>query len=465
MVLSRRALVLAGSPMVLAAVAYPAMRAAAADPASPDGPWVEASTVGIASGNSGTANRAALVSALSNSSSFVYLPAGDYAVDNTGSDLVVTSFAGRLTLLPGARLVFADNTRRGIVFHGGTGAFLDGLTTTFATAPAARVNAQECILIEEAVDTRVEGVSVTGSAAAGLLFRNCVRPTVTGATIRGTMADGLHFANCQDGRADQVTTADTGDDGVAFVNYASGPANTGGLATSLSVTRSRSRGVSVVGQSGVTIRDAVVDTTVGHGTYCAYEAAWATRVPDDVRFERVHVTAGGAWTAAAGGGTNCGLRISGAGRVSAASVSIDAPGAHGVFVSTTTAATLTDVTVTGAPGNGFTLQGGSPVLDRLSATRTQGIGVTVSGTTRLDYGTLTLRDTALTHTTHRALNVENAGTVVGSRVWVIDDQATATGYVVGAYGTQTGTLGAIAAEVTSRALTVDDPSKLTYTRV
>jgi hypothetical protein len=449
-----------GAAGVAGALAHPGT--AVAVPAA-GGMWTPVTDLGVAPANTPAANRAALVAALSNSPAAVYFPPGDYRVDNSGDDVVIAAFAGEAVMAPGARILFTDNTRRGLLFRGGDGARFHGLSTAFVTAPPSRVDTRECLLFDTTTDTYVEDVRIHGSAAAGLLFWRCVRPTVVGALITATMADGLHFANCQDGRADRITTIDTGDDGVAFLNYASGPAHTGGLATGISVTRSKSRGVSVVGQSGVTVRDAFVDTTAGPGLLCAYEANWSTRVPDDVSFERVRITAGGAWLVDGIGGNNAGLRITGAGRVTASHIGVDGAGAHGVHVAGSGTVTLLDITVGRTPGSGFLLQGGTHVVDRLTAAETAGIGFNANGCERLDYGTVIVRNTAKTHATHRAVNVENTARVYGTRVWVIDTQATITGWVVGAFGTQKGTLGTIVGQVNGRAPAIDNPSGLGYT--
>jgi hypothetical protein len=462
MAVTRRTFLLAVLPGLVATVTRPA--AASVEPLGSSGGYVPAPELGIAPANSGATNRANLVAALSNSAVSVLFPPGDYRIDNGGTDVVVADYAGELAMQSGARLLFTDNTRRGLVFRGGTGARLYGLATAFASPPASRQTAQECVTFDTSSDPYLENVRIDGSAAAGLLFWRCVRPTVSGATIANTMADGLHFANCRDGRADHITTVDTGDDGVAFVNYASGPANTGGLATDISVTRSKSRGVAVVGQSGVTVRDVTVDTTVGHGLYCAFEAAWNTRVPTDVRFERARVYRGGQWTAAAGGGSNSGLRVSDAGTVTLDAITVEEPGAHGAFVSRSTA-TLRDVNVRSAPASGCNLQGGTYVVERLVAEQTNGIGFTASNSDRVEYGTITLRNTARTHATHRAVNVENVAYVLGGRLWVHDTQQPATGYVVGAFGTQRGTLGTIVDLVDSRGVVVDNPSGLSHTLI
>jgi hypothetical protein len=458
---SRRTALLLGVPAAAAAALVARPGAASAD--APAAGFVLATDLGIYpesdTRGDGTANRAALVTALSNSTVWVQFAPGDYAIDNSGPDVVIGSYSGRLVMQPGARLVFTNSTSKGLVFNGGTGARLSGLTSIF-TNPGTRVDAQECILFQNSTDTYLEDVQISGSAAAGLVFWQCVRPAVVGATISGTMADGLHFANCQDGRADQITTSNTGDDGVAFVNYASGPPNTGGLATNISVTNSMSRGVAVVGQSGVTVRDVTIDTTVGHGLYCAYELKWATRTPTDVLFSGAEVRHAGTT------GVNCGVRIDQAGTVKITSVTVDTPGQHGVFVTggttTTSDVTLCNVTVTNTPGSGFNVQHSTCLLDRVTAAETNGIGLTATGCALLAYGTVTMRNTAKTHTTHRAINMDSNASVYGGGAWIYDTNNPATGYVVGAYGTQQGGLGVIADLVDSRDLVIDDPSGLSH---
>jgi hypothetical protein len=230
------------------------------------------------------------------------------------------------------------------------------------------------------------------------------------------------------------------------------------------VTRSKSRGVAITGQSGVTIRDVTVDTTVGHGLFCAYEQSWNTRVPTDVRFERGRVIRGGAWTAAPGGGTNCCVRVNAASTVTIDGITADTPGAHGVFLTASTV-TITDVTVRNTPGSGFNLQTGTYLVDQLTAEQTNGVGFNVNGCQRLEYGTVTLRNTAITHTSHSAAVVQNTPYVFGVRLWVYDNQQPPTGYVIGAFGAQRGTLGTVVDLVDGGDVVINNTSGLTVTKI
>jgi hypothetical protein len=475
--LSRRTVLRVGAPVVaLSAMAAAGGVALAASDKSASGDPVSAPDLGIAAGNDPAANRANLIKALSRSAVSVTFPPGDYLLDNSGAGVIIDSFAGALTMQKDARFVFTDPTSPGLVFHRGTGAVVSGLTTAFQTKPAKRQAAQECVKFDGAVDAWVLNVNIDGSAAAGLLFWRCVRPTVQGAYIRDTMADGLNFSNCQDGRADNVTTDNTGDDGLAFDNYASGPANTGGVATNISVTRSKSRGVAVMGQSGVTIQDVTVNNTVGHGVHVGYSAKWNTRVPTGVIVKGAQITGGGAGTDGKGG-VNCGVRVETAGVVALTTVAVDKPGAHGVFVTSSAAdktvsgetipvatVTITGVSVTSSPATGINLQAGAHTVNSATVHGVDGIGLFASDCKRLTYGVLTLRNTARRHKTHRAVSLENNAKVAGTKLWIYDDHRPATGYVVGAYGPQHGRLGVIVDRVTARHILVDNPSGLSYTK-
>jgi hypothetical protein len=459
MAVSRRRFVLLATPgLAAAAVAYPGTASAAPAYAAE---WIPAADLGVTPTNGATANRVNLVAALTNSTVCAVFPPGDYLIDN-GTDALIAGFGGQLVFQPGARLVFTDNTKSGIIFDDAVGPTLYGLNVTFVTEPPTRVTAEECVLFRNVTDPYLEDVRINGSAAAGLLFYRCVRPTVVGALITNTRADGLHFANCQDGRADRITTVDTGDDGVAFVNYASGPAHTGGLGTHLSVTRSLARGIAVVGQSGVTIRDSSVHGTERFGLYCASETG--IRVPTDVWFERIRVYQGGAWQPR-GLPPRFGVTIDGVGTVTMVGITVEEPGTRGVSAIRGGAVTLTDAIVRKAPEDGFNLQDGTYQVDRLTADDTGGVGFYATGNERVEYGTITVRNTAKTARLKRAVTLENNAYVVGERIWVYDTQAAASGYIVGAYGTQRGNLGLVVDRIASRDVSLENVSGLGFSRL
>jgi Right handed beta helix region len=154
---------------------------------------------------------------------------------------------------------------------------------------------------------RIEQVRVEGFEGAGLLFESCLRPVVAGARVRKTSADGVHFANCGQSLAQDIDCQDTGDDGLAFVNYRRLPDAAGGTARRVIVTNSNARGITVVGQSGVTVSDFKVTRTRGSGIYVAQEDSYGTRTPHDTVFENGSVDHAGMIDGRAG--NKCGAEI------------------------------------------------------------------------------------------------------------------------------------------------------------
>ena len=107
MVVSRRkALMLSAASGLVAATAHPGTASAA----PPLAGYVPAPDLGVSPANSAATNRANLVAALSGSAVCVLFPPGDYRIDNSGQNIVISDYAGELVMQPGARLVFTDNT-------------------------------------------------------------------------------------------------------------------------------------------------------------------------------------------------------------------------------------------------------------------------------------------------------------------------------------------------------------------
>lgn len=456
----RRFLAVSGTAAV--AVSLVPTRASATAISAPD--------LGITPGGNPTTNRNNLVAALQNSSTAITFPSGDYGLDNSasanagGSRIAIVNYSGSFDMQSGARLVFTDNTQGGILFQNGSGTQLTGVTATYATLPTVRRD-MPCLDMEDVTSPTVSNLTVTGSPGSGFIFGRCTNPSIENSHINQTTADGLDFFNCQDGYANLIYTDQTGDDGVAFVNYADGPDYTGGLATNLQVTNSKARGVTVIGQSDVTIDHFGVNWSSASGVLVAYDSSFNTRVPDNVTFQNGFTYNGGALTGGQSGNT-FGLEWNTVGEIFFTHVDIQTPGSRGVCGNAAGGIVhLTDVTVSGTPAGGFNVADGTYYLDSLSATNTGDIGFAASGCTLLHYGTLTATDTSKTASLRRAFDFENNTTIDGSagQLWIYDDQATPTGYVAGFYGTQSGNLGTIYDRITNGDLVIEDSSGLPYT--
>lgn len=363
----------------------------------------------------------------------IILAGGDYAIDNSAGYLTATNFAGVLEFRSNARLVFTTNTKGGLKFSGGTGAVIRNANIVYSVAPSVRQDDQYALFFSATTDTIVENPYITSSPSAGVLFDQCVRPTIKDVTIATSLADGVHFANCQDGKAIGVTTLDTGDDGLAFVNYASSANYTGGIATNVLVRNSKSRGISVVGQSDVTITGFEVDGTSSVGIYTAYESAYGTRVPANVKWSAGLVKNAG--TVSPLSGNQFGAEFSGVTSVSYDDVKIVGGSSRGMSgIASSGVVEIKDVTIDGAGANGAELTAANLIINNLVAKSTAGTGINIINSGNVMAGALRAYNTSTSGGLNRAISFENNTRILVDGITIIDDQVTPTGYVLGVYG-------------------------------
>lgn len=411
---------------------------------------VPASSLGIRPSNTAAENRAAFIEGLTGFDGHVAFEAGDYLFDNSdpkddNSGITVQDFIGKLTLLPGARIVFTDPAERGVWFRGGEGAVVEGWNSAFRTKPTERSNARELLAFYDTIDTFIFNCRMEGSAAAGLLFGECIRPQVIGATIRNTMADGLHFANCEDVRASNILTQNTGDDGLAFVNYGGRSDRRGGIAANIRVYRADARGISVVGQSEVTVSNFFVDTTAASGLIVAQEQSYNTRVPSDVRLSNGIVKNAGTMPGSAGpedGTPRDGIFLSSVGEnVEINDIRIVSPHEHGInalYANNDRQIHLSNVYIKDAGSGGVLLREQAEVfLDEILVDGSEGVGFSFMDNDRLNYGRLVAINTCRSDPSNRAFNFERNRRIHGEllQIEATDSQAAHIGAEVNASGT------------------------------
>lgn len=435
--------------------------------------------------NAAIQNRENLVNALRYSSTNVIFPPGDYYIDNSTAEperglhpsgyIVIDGYEGELTMESDARFVFTDNERSGLYFYTGTDAKFRGFTSAFQTAPANRLSTAGALTFDNTSDTMVEDTQIYGSPGAGVIFFKSIRPSVYGAVIKGTMADGLHFANCQNGKADDIFAENTGDDGLAFVNYNNegDPDHSGGYATNITVKDGKGRGITVIGQSGVTIDGFTVDGTSFSGLMGAYDEFFNTRVPANALFMNGEVYNAGTVVDPAGKiGNHIGIEIDAVDSVEFRNIKVVSPADRGVTAVATREVSgtategmirLTNIEVQDAPAGGFTLLGGTQYLDDLTVRDVGGRGVYVGNSELANYGKLTSINASKTDTLRRAFDFEHNARVEGGELHVVDNQASPTGYKISTYGTQSGTLGTVYDQVSNGNLVIDNFSGLDYT--
>jgi parallel beta-helix repeat protein len=360
-------------------------------------PAVNVQTLGAnPNGTNAAATTAAFQTAFTNyPTGQITVPAGTYAIDNSAGWLTVNNFSGSLVFEGGATLMFTSNEMGGLLFIGGSGATITGLTANYSTVPTYRNSPNEMIKFSGTTNTTVTNITVYNSPAAGILFYDSVNPKVTNATVIDSWADGLNFSNCQNAQVTNLTTENTGDDGLSFLNYEQYPNLTGGLAQNISITNSQARGIAVVGQSNVTVNGFQVKGTASSGVLVAQDTYYNTRIPANVLIE--NGTISGAGTVLPLGGNQYGIEynsqtsatftnitvtgslgpgMSGAapsGSVTASGITVESPGpgSPGFLFYQTKTVHLTNLTANGTPSYGFMFyESGQIIASGLTAINT-----------------------------------------------------------------------------------------------
>ena len=137
----------------------------------------------------------------------------------------------------------------------------------------------------------IDGVVVTGSAAAGVFSYGAQHFTLDRVQVRDTRADGIHMTNGSAyGTVSGPQVSRSGDDGVAVVSYESDGKPCHDITVSSPVIRTTTggRGLSVVGGHDVSYRDIDVDRSAAAGVYLACEGDPYNTFPT----QRVMVTGG-----------------------------------------------------------------------------------------------------------------------------------------------------------------------------
>jgi hypothetical protein len=128
---------------------------------------------------------------------------------------------------------------------------------------------------------RLDGITITGSAAAGVFLDGASNFVLNRVTVRDSRADGIHMTRgSNNGQVNNPLTERTGDDGVAVVSY--GPQFVGvneppcrNITIESPVVNGTTfgHGVTVRGGENITYRNVQVSGTSGAGVFIDTEAA------------------------------------------------------------------------------------------------------------------------------------------------------------------------------------------------
>jgi len=397
----------------------------------------------------------AAFAALGSGKGTVYVPQGDYIINNSSGPFTVNNFNGTFLFAGGARIVMTTQSQQGVKFTNGAGAKLQNIDMTYQSAVA--VGGKEAFIVSSTTDIAVDNFRLEASPSSGLIFLQSVRPKASNIYIEHTMADGLDFFNDQDAQVTNLTAYDTRDDGLAFVNFTSGYYNyTGGTATNISVASTTGRGIAIMGQSNVTVSNFSISTTSDPAVLVGQDTVFGTRIPGNVVVSNGLVQNVGVLAQRAGDGDDqFGVEYGTTqGIISFSDIHILGGVSRG-FSGSTSAGTVrvSNIFVNGnGAGPAIALNGPAIDADNLTAQNTPSYGIYISGSTNVSAKNLTAIDTALTDSLHRAVWFESNTNVQASGINVIDDQGSATGYIVGGATNTAGNINDIQGTITNGTL-------------
>jgi polygalacturonase len=424
---------------------------------------VNVQTLGAHSdGTNAAATTAAFQTAFNNyPTGQITVPAGTYAIDNSAGWLTVNNFSGQLVFEGGAQLMFTSNEMGGLLFIGGSGATITGLTANYSTLPTYRNSPNEMIKFSGTTNTTVTNIAVYNSPAAGILFYDSTNPKVTNATVTDSWADGLNFSNCSNAQITNLTTLNTGDDGLSFLNYAQYPNLTGGLAQNITINHSAARGIAIMGQSNVTVNGFQIQDTSSSGVLVAQDTFYNTRVPSNVLIE--NGTISGAGTVTPLGGNQYGIEYNSQTSVTFTNITTTGslgPGLSGM--SPNGSVTVSGVTVespgAGSPGFLF-YQTGTVHATNLTANATPSYGFMFYQSSQIVANGLTAIDTGQTDPLRRAIWFEDSTSISATTLDIVS--AAGDAYIVGCYTdvgytNPSGTVKTISAQLTAATLSIQN---------
>ncbi|MDR8401749.1 glycoside hydrolase family 55 protein [Paraburkholderia sp. USG1] len=215
----------------------------------------------------------ALTVAAQNGSS-VTIPAGTFVYSNViNVNGIALSGVGKTSILK------ATNVNGEAIHLTGTGGSLSNFAVT--TAANSRLSAWETAMvwIDAAKNFTVQGLTVTGSASAGIFNSGGQGGTIQNNTVQNTLADGITNTNGANGTVISGNLVKgTGDDGISIVSYANAP-----IVQNITVKNNTvagqvgGRGLTTVGGSNITYTGNVVDNADSYASlYIAAESEYNT---------------------------------------------------------------------------------------------------------------------------------------------------------------------------------------------
>lgn len=216
----------------------------------------------------------ALTAAAANGGS-VSIPAGTFVYSNmlNANGIAVTG-VGKASILK------ATNPANEAIHLTGTGGSLSNFAMTSAATTRSDGAWQTAMVwVDGATNFTVQGLTITGSASAGIFNNGGQGGTIQNNTVQNTLADSITNTNGANGTliTGNLVTG-SGDDGISIVSYAGGPIVQNITVKNNTVTgQVWGRGLSVVGGNNITYTGNVVDNPDSYADlYIASESEYNT---------------------------------------------------------------------------------------------------------------------------------------------------------------------------------------------
>lgn len=371
-------------------------------------------------------------------------PPGTYAFDNRLLHQI-NDYTGTLRFAAGARLLCRDPGRTGLYFYQGSPR-IEGLVLTAARPRDGRELDAPMLYLNSCRRPVLDNVRVEGGAGAGIVLRQSPDATLTGIRVRDVLADGVDLFNCSGFTLSDVATEQTGDDGVAILDYRDGPRITGGTLRNIRVRSSDTRGITLVGPSGVTLDGFSIEDTRGSGLLIGEDASNGLRVPDRCTVVNgVIRRAGHRQVAGAYSGNRYGIEVAQSDRIDLRDIRVIDSATRGLSASSDRPGALlttTRISVETAGGEGIHVRDQTAwVFDAITASDTGGAGIYTGRIARLTGGARTAIRAARSGAPNRAIWDEDNGVQSIVANTIIDDQLRPTGFIYFCRNTGRGSVG------------------------
>lgn len=411
------------------------------------------------------ANTTSLQSFISaNNGATISIPAGNYLLSNakSASGLSLNGFTGELDFAAGAKLLCNTTTVSAgwcVNIQNSTNLVIRGIWVGYSSEaglPLPRASATNgAMQIWNCSNVSVYSPHIDASTGLGLIFGASTNVNVNQAQVLNTTADGLSFINDSAATLNGLYASKTGDDGLSVINYAFYGNNTGFTGTNIQSYGSAARGISVPGQSNVSISNFYVANAAKSGIITQTDFAFDTRRPSKVSWSNGTIVSSGLY----------GIQTDAADNVSYSNVKVSSSGAGGWYACTSACNNISGTNLSftlGGGGSGFYLGAvNTGQFSGISISDNPTYGFYITGSSNVTFANLQVTDVSQKDSLGRAWWAEsNTGSIAVNGLLVVDNQSTPTGYVVGEYENNLGPVIVtnISGEITSGQLSIQQTS-------